>query len=85
MQIGEKLFIKARGSQKNGTTGGSFPPYPYWDQGRKCEVVGIYPNFIVVKCLPHHNPFQMCEGLTEPYTVTIDRFDIGRRFEVKTA
>lgn len=82
MQEGKEYIVKARAG-KTRLTSGTNPPYPYWDQGRKVKCLAVYPNFAVVRVLPHHNPLQITEGLTEPYTVTIDNYDIGRDIKVK--
>ena len=82
MQVGSDYMVKVKGS-KGSLTGGTFPPYPEWDIPKRVRVTAEYPTFYVVTCLPHISPHGMTSGPTDPYTVTLDKFEIGKSLEVK--
>lgn len=76
MKVGDIVTLSLRskdGRVKVSTYArGTNPPYPGWDKGRQVKVTAEYPTFFVVLALPRMTPL----GLTEPYTVTIDKWDL---------
>ena len=46
------------------------------------EVWKDYPQFIICKVIPHHNPVRNL-GISKPYTMTINKIGIGRDTIIK--
>lgn len=81
MDVGKKYIVKSRRGNDKGYATAGHPPYPGFREGRKVEVLAEYPNFFVVMVLPRESAL----GVTEPYRVTIDKWEIGRMWDIKEA
>jgi hypothetical protein len=79
MEEGRQYIVKSRQGHGSGYVTGAHPPYPGFSHGRKVEVIKEYPNFFLCTVLPRVTEL----GITTPYNLTIDKFDVGRLWDVK--
>lgn len=83
MKVGNDYKVKIA-LKKDGLCQGNTAPYPEWYQ---CWIpvtcVWESPFFYVVSVREHQNPAAIFKCPWVPYTVTIDKFDIGKNIFVK--
>ena len=77
--VGEQIEVKLM------EKGNSTDVYPGWfGHYIPIEIIADYPKFYLCRVLPHINPMNKgYKTYSKPYQITINKWDIGRKWKVR--